>query len=54
MLIFERKRERENESMGEGQRDRETQNPKQAPGFELSVQSPASAGLKPTDCEIMT
>ena len=26
--------------MGEGQRERETQNPKQAPGSELSAQSP--------------
>ena len=27
--------------MGEGQRERETQNPKQTPGSELSAQSPA-------------
>ena len=34
-------------------RDREAQNPKQAPGSELSAQSPAW-GVKPTNCEIMT
>ena len=44
MFIFEREREREREGgrqsmCGEGQRKRETQNPKQAPGSELSVQS---------------
>ena len=38
---------------GEGQRERETQNPKQAPGSELSAQSP-DAGLELTDREIMT
>ena len=37
-LTFER--ERENTSWGGTQRERETQNPKQAPGSELSVQSP--------------
>ena len=36
MFIFERKRMQ----VGEGQRERETQNPKQAPGSELSAQSP--------------
>ena len=35
--------ERERERMGEGQRERETQNRKQAPGSELSVQSPRGA-----------
>ena len=35
--------------MGEGQRQRETQNLKQAPGSELS----ADAGLEVTDREIM-
>ena len=41
MFIFERERERERQSMrrGEGQRERKTQNPKQAPGSELSAQS---------------
>ena len=37
MFIFER--ERESVSGGKGQRDGETQNPKQAPGSELSAQS---------------
>ena len=32
--------------LGEGQRERETQNPKQAPGSELSAQSP-TRGLNP-------
>ena len=41
LFIFERERERERASMGkEGQRERETQNLKQAPGSELSAQSP--------------
>ena len=39
--------------MGEGQRERETQNPQQAPGSELSAQSPMR-GLEPTNREIMT
>ena len=33
-------RDRAREGVGEGQRERETQNPKQAPGSELSAQSP--------------
>ena len=32
--------------MGEGQRERETKNPKQAPGSELSAQNPMR-GLNP-------
>ena len=32
--------ETEREQVGEGQKERETQNPKQAPGSELSAQSP--------------
>ena len=36
----------------DGQRERETQNPKQVPGSELSAQS--YAGLKLTNHEIMT
>ena len=36
LFIFER----EKVQVGEGQRARETQNPKQAPGSELSAQSP--------------
>ena len=38
--------------MGEGQREKETQNPRQAPGSELSAQS--DAGLELTNCEIVT
>ena len=37
IFIFERERERE---AGEQQREKETQDPKQVPGSELSVQSP--------------
>ena len=42
MFIFERERgrERERASRGGTERGRETQNPKQAPGSELSAQSP--------------
>ena len=36
-----------------GQRERETQNPKQAPGSELVCTEP-DMGLKPMNCEIMT
>ena len=46
--------ERERAQVGEGHREREMQNPKQAPGSELSAQSRMDAGLEPTDCEIMT
>ena len=38
MFIFEREGDRV--GMGEGQRERETQNLKQAPGSELLAQSP--------------
>ena len=38
--------------MEEEQRERETQNLKQAPGSELSAES--DAGLEPMSCEIMT
>ena len=38
LFIFETQRDRV--LAGEGQRERETQNPKQAPGSELSAQSP--------------
>ena len=44
----------ETEWAGEGQREGETQNPKQAPGSELSAQSPEQAGLELTNREIMT
>ena len=39
--------------MGEGQRERETQNAKQAPGSELSAQS-LDVGLELMNPEIMT
>ena len=51
MFIFERASKRN--TVGEGQRERETQNPKQAPGSELSVQSPPR-GLEPTKLQIAT
>ena len=40
-------RERQSAS-GEGQRERETQNPRQAPGSELSAQSPTWGSNSPT------
>ena len=40
MFIFERERDRDRVWAGEGQREKETQNPKRAPGSELSAQSP--------------
>ena len=46
MFIFERETDRL--QAGEGQRGREIQNPKQAPGSELSAQ------LKHMNCEVMT
>ena len=39
-MFFTFERERERAQVEEGQRERETQNPKQAPGSELSAQSP--------------
>ena len=39
--------------MGVGQKERETQNPKQDPGSELSAQSP-DMWLEPMNLEIMT
>ena len=47
LLIFER--ERKTVRAGEGQRHRETQNPKQAPGSELSAQSPTLGSNLQTD-----
>ena len=41
VFIFERETERDRVRVWEGQRERETQNPKQAPGSEPSAQSPA-------------
>ena len=40
MFLFIFETERDRAQMGEGQRERETQNLKQAPGSELSAQSP--------------
>ena len=51
MFIFETERDRA--WVGEGQRERETQNLKQAPGSELSAQSP-TLGLELPNREIMT
>ena len=48
LFIFERA----SEQAGEGQRERETQNPKQAPGSELSAE--ADTGLEPMSPEIIT
>ena len=45
-------RDRERAQVGEGQRENETQNLKQAPGSELSAEP--NAGLKATNSEIMT
>ena len=50
MFIFERERERS--QAGKGQRERKTQNPKQAPGSQLSAQP--YEGLKLTNHEIVT
>ena len=41
--------------MGEGEREREAQNPKQAPGSRLqAVSTEPSAGLELTNCKIIT
>ena len=40
--------------MGEGQREKETQNPKEAPGSEQAVSTEPDVGLKPINREIMT
>ena len=37
-----------------GQRERDTQNPKQAPGSELAVSTEPDTGLEPTNHEIMS
>ena len=49
----ERERQRDRAWVGEKQRERETQNPKQALGYELSAQRP-TWGSNPMDREIMT
>ena len=40
--------------MGEGERERETQNLKQAPGSELFVSTEPNVGLELRNCETMT
>ena len=40
--------------VGEEERERETQNSKQAPGSQLAVSAEPDAGFKPTNLEIMT
>ena len=40
MFVFETQREKQSMSGGGAERERETQNPKQAPGSELSAQIP--------------
>ena len=44
MFLFIFETEKDRAWAGEGQQEGQTQNPKQAPGFELSAQSPM-AGL---------
>ena len=48
-----REREKQNVSGRGAERERETQNPKEAPGSELSAQSPG-VGLELLNCEMMT
>ena len=48
-----REKERQSTSREGAEREKETQNPKQAPGSELSAQSP-NAGLELTNREVMT
>ena len=40
--------------VGEGLRERETQNPKQTPGSELTVSTEPNVGLEPMNREIMS
>ena len=51
LCLFISETERDGALVGEGQRERETQNPKQAPGSELSAQTHV---LEPTNREITT
>ena len=50
-IYFEEERDRA--WAGEGQREKETQNLKQAPGSQLSAPEP-NAGLELMSCEIVT
>ena len=55
MFIFERGRDRDRVKVGEGQREPETQNLKQAPGSELwPLSTEPDAGLKLRNPEILT
>ena len=47
-------RERETAQAGEGQREKETQNLRQAPCSELEVSTEPEVGLEPINSEIMT
>ena len=53
LFIFEKQSETKRE-WGEGQREKETQKLKQAPGSEQVVSTKPDMGLEPTNCEIMT
>ena len=53
MFILERERARERVWVGEGQKEKETQNLKQAPGSEQAVSTEPNAGLELTNCEFM-
>ena len=48
LFIFERERERQSVSRGGAERERKTQNPKQAPGSQLSAQSPTRSSNSQT------
>ena len=50
----ERERDRVQCDRGEGQKERESQNLKQAPGSEQAISTEPDTGLEPTNCEIMT
>ena len=54
IYLFLRDRGRQSMSRGGGERERETQNLKQAPGSELFVTTEPDAGLELTNCKIMT
>ena len=54
IYFWEREKERDRAWVGERQRARETQNPKQAPGSELSAESRTWGLNSQTRCEIMT
>ena len=48
MFIFKRERERESTNTSRGGTERDTPNPKKAPGSELSAQSPMGGSNPPT------